>query len=310
MTQDRTIDKLTSEPDFSGVSSPERKSVDGGIFRGGYGSEVDWIGCVYVRCEFVGIEHAYAKVENCDFLGCVFTSCAFDHTRFKNTKFLPDASPLKRPCVLMNCSFTFSDLRETEFISAEVRGGSFSYSITNATTLLSLDILGLDTSFDGIVHRMARVPQSTQSTISLSLRGAYWDSYYRMQLRKPYLSGIFALVFWRTYWWIFGYELSLYRQAIVSIATTACFTLMVRIGAVYYSMFPMVSVSDEPLLLFRCLYFVTVTMTTLGYGDILPTRGSEYEIVEMSLVIAMVLAGYTLFGTLIARLVTLAHWPD
>lgn len=296
------------------------------------GATLSISGCEFIGCLFEDIADLKSiEVKNTRFTNCIFNRVSFEEAHLPGAFFqsiplaqIDHKSILTRPvssdhrvhipasCQLTTCSFHNADMREASFADVVTTSCNFKLALVDETTLFQISDRGSE--FAGFQYRRVRTMPETVDYIALAIRAGHWRKRFGRYSLRP--SRVIRDVMSRFFWLIFGYRLNIYRQMVVAIVSTVFFSILVCIAstnAAFNGIAPAWDYDDlqeallSPARIIRCVYFVVVCMTTLGFGDINCAPANNYSHI---LVMLIVVTGYTLLSTLIARLITIINWPD
>lgn len=287
--------------DFGPVLSLSNCSASEAMFESVAAVKVAFETCTFYRCVFKNLSWHQAAINDCEFDSCIFLNCDFSSASLARSRFHGFVhDDLHLSCNFKQCNFTGCELQGAELNGLAVVTCKFDYSQTDSRTLLMLDHLDARTSFVGMSFSAARIAPSTRSQISLAIQRSFWHSVFADRERG------LCRHLWRLFWFLFGYGFDLRRLLTTATISILFFSLFVGIAS-RYSAFQQNDGSTTPIPPSQCVSFVISTMTTLGFTDITPAPTS---VLGHSLVICMFALGYILFAALIARLTTIANWPE
>ena len=312
--------------------------MDGASFSDVLAKNITLTNCTFRNTTFKNLKWHKCKITKCKFSECRFEQCDFSNADFSGSQFLGslsffdhalladrrDGLPAHKPshqgtgikdksAWLVDCNFHNAILLGVEFHDARINRCVFTNTRMNSDTLLDLRFNDSSASFDGSGYKSARIPPATAANIAWTLRRSYWLSViygtHEAASASPWrrVYSFFTRAFWWSFWGIAGFGLSLHRQAIITLLAYSFFVFMSFVVACHGAIEGIDNAKPMPMVFIHCMYFTAVTMTTLGYGDM---SASIDSIAAQLLVIGMVGTGYTLFGALIARLITIVNWPE
>ena len=241
---------------------------------------------IFLKCVFLKQEFSDMTINNCQFEECTFTACSFDDVEFHKTEFIN--------CWIAKPKFqkTYLDPNSIKFNFEEWKIGA-----SNINTTL----------FQRLESNMRDIHQEDFS------RSAHiqFQRYRRWQSRYESKKSNFILKFshWKDYFINFAYDLlllygyGLYRAILVTIILIALFS----VGLDYFWREISLTSNVSGLTVKNCdffqkVYFLVVTATTLGYGDITP-RSSFGMIFVITLLALSVIWTATLTALIVKRLV-------
>ena len=287
----------------------EKCDYNGAIFDRVEAETVRFKDCIFEHVRFIGLRWHQATFTNCRFIDCEFASCDFSRSTFLKCSVRTSernvGSSNSTSTDMQDTIFDHGEFSETSITGVTVSGtSSLAYVLTDQKCFLSFRRIGTSVGFDGLSLAIPRFDPQTQSQIALHQQRSFWKARFR---EKPVSS-----LLWRFFWFLSGYGFSLRRLVTSTLLLLAIFTVVVYQMSLH-GHFPDLVPSSLPTQTFpqihrgiRSLYFVVVTMTTLGFGDVSPDKGSASG--ALFIVLCSV-TGYTLFGLFIARVATSTQWP-
>lgn len=258
--------------------------------------------CTFKHCVFRNLSWNAATIVDCTFESCIFLNCAFAHASLIRSRFSGLVNTdLRLSCEMKKCDFSYTDLQGTEFTGIAVTECAFDYSITDSRTLLSLDHLDGTTSFVGMSFSSARIAPSTRSRISLAIQRSFWQSVFDDPHRRV------RSCLWRAFWFLFGYGFDLRRLVVSAMTTLGLLSILVHIASQHCAFQHIVDGKMTCLTLPQSFHFVILTMIAPDFSDITASPGS---LPGTLLVLLISATGYLFLAALVARLTTIANWPE
>lgn len=285
--------------DFGNTLTLSNCQVTEGHFERVLASSINLRGCQFLNCRFKTLKWHSATLSSCRFIGCIFEDCDFASSNLSHSVIESEVAPISSSR-LVRCTLDYASIQSALISNTSIAKGSYRMLITNTETLFDVDLQDDLTPFDGAEAWHARMSTQTQKAILLSLRRNYWDSQLNAR-HKNWASKLF----WRLLWSLFNYDLRLSRQAVAGASMVSIYASLASMMANTGS-FPKLEGGSSLWVLAKSYYFVIATMTTLGYGDIVPSTDS---VLALTLSVVSTLTGVILFGTLVARLVSIMTWP-
>ncbi|MBN2724620.1 MAG: pentapeptide repeat-containing protein [Deltaproteobacteria bacterium] len=293
--------------DFSG------KEITGVDFSFINLSRADFTDCIlkkvnFFKCNLDGSRFDGAEITMCEFTGATLKNSSFNDTHGVETGFgAVDMTGSRfvgacvRNCtfsksIIADCDFSMADLYEsrmmecrfcgTDFTNADLRRVNFSFSSFDYTVLRESDLRESSLSY---VSDFETADWFATDFRNINFVGAYQlrrfiidQNYLEEFKRKSFFNRI---VF---YFWLISSDCgrSMIRWVLLTVGVALVFSFLYATVAIDYG-FHRTWMSP--------LYFSFVTLTTLGFGDIVPI-----SVPAQVLVIIEVLTGYGLLGGALA----------
>ena len=199
------------------------------------------------------------------------------------------------------------NLEQTNLYFARLEAACFPRAIVDSSTLLWGCTVDRKTDFSSVALELARIQPATRELLRYNVRRNYWERWYVFRDWGEYPGckrkrGVFehqAYNCVRAFWWISDYGLRTWRIIVTFFGLAFVFAL------VYWLWPSSVMVNGEIgdiRGLWHAVYFSVVTMTTLGFGDIVANPDSW---IGQTLLMVQVILGYVLLGALITRFAVL-----
>jgi putative transposase len=307
--------------------------LEGYTFRNCSFNLCDLTGAVFKQCAFRGIVIENSNLRDARFIDCQFEDVAISTSTLVLARFLKTSM---KSCKVYDCEcgkseFT-GDSLPTEIVDTEVslcnldnsswqnlvfRRCNFTFNAINNQALLMNVTVDSFTSFEGTNVELARCASELVIKLKRNKREANLLASYNAA------RGISkALKYVECQFWIAtGYDTSFRALLVPSISVWVSFSILLFLSTIsnstlsfgyirFHNLSGSLSSSDcWPTFIFSiiehlvtCFYYVLVTTTTLGYGDIYPTT-----IIAKIYVIILLMTGYavfTLIATRIAKSIT------
>jgi uncharacterized protein YjbI with pentapeptide repeats len=229
---------------------------------------------------------------------------------------------------LQDANLARVSLQGTSLVETKLCGVYARFAMVDGVTLLDECLVDDGTDFAGVGLDNARLAGQLKARLKRNIRKQHWEGHiyqYKKwsadqgQLVESSTDPIIHkgrytqqpfLQLARPFWWVSDYGSSAARLLLVFLAVSWVFAFLYLLPTVCSYIPPFVQGLDTykgqqlafGLRCIRALYLSIVTMTTLGFGDIIPYPLSY---VGHILVIVQVCLGYLLLGALITRLAVL-----
>ena len=203
------------------------------------------------------------------------------------------------------------NLEGANLYKCKISGTDFQRSTVDSSTSMYQCEVDSETDFRCVALDSIGIDATTKRLLEVNIRRKNWDDWYwrttwqeEKKLTNRNLVRYITTVPIRFFWWIADYGAS--PRNIIK----AFFLVLFLFAFIYWGNSKSISnlqsqrgISSEKTSrvnsFIRCVYFSTVTMTTLGYGDIHPEKDSKWMQIA---VIVQVLMSYMLLGALITYL--------
>lgn len=193
-------------------------------------------------------------------------------------------------------------LQGTDLWRAHLEGANCGYAITDGATLLVECTTDSRTDFSGVGLRSARIESQLKSRLEGNCRRFKWENWYKGN------RGYRSFLNWpvKSFWWMSKYGQSVPRVILTFFLLALIFSGLYCIPGVVDGLYVVgeTSLVTVPgwLVPFRAVYFSIVTMTTLGFGDVVASPLSFWGHIILTI---QVILGYVLLAALVSRLAIL-----
>ena len=258
------------------------------------------------RCNLEGADLLAAKLRGADLTECKARQAGFGQAHLDDVRAF---GANFQGATLSNATLSNADLRSVELQGARMRGADLSRVDLSGADLRDADLTeacALETIFDGADVRSATVTRimhyQTASFIGADIRNVDFCRAYAMRrfiMDQNYLHEFRTrnrscqVLYWL--WWITSdCGRSFVRWGLCTLVVAVVFAGLYTQVAVDYG--------DHETAL-SPLYYSIVTLTTLGYGDVLPTSDAAQALVMIQVVIGYVMLGgmLSMFSNKMAR---------
>lgn len=211
-----------------------------------------------------------------------------------------------------------ANLDAVDLSGADIRAVTASRALVSGATTLEGCVCDRHTDFSNVALGAARVEPGLRGVLERNVRQKAWEVWYR----RDWLRYLTISLPVRVFWWISDYGHSTRRILLVFTFLSVLFagvyywsdlqspgTLVRNLSRPDSHSTDAMAVSVEAhtrgaslpamVVFWRALYFSTVTMTTLGFGDL---SAAPYSGLGHVLLMLQVLSGYVLLGAFITRL--------
>jgi len=201
---------------------------------------------------------------------------------------------------LEDASLNGANIEDAIFLETYLQGASLRACIVNGRTWINTRQIDNHTDFRGVALGSVRIESTPRQRLEYNKRRLNWEDWYEDHQLQQWMV--------RLFWLMSNYGASTLRvitsfMIVVAVFSSLYFVLALKNIRVLDGLCEDPAQSSSRGLhlkmLFRCVYFSIVTMTTLGFGDIKAHRKST---VGQFIVVAQVVCGYLLLGALITRL--------
>jgi hypothetical protein len=200
-----------------------------------------------------------------------------------------------------------ANLRGAYLTDSKLQGADFSRAIVDGGTLIWTYEVDRETKFEGVGLDAARIYPRTKQLLECNVRRMNWEEWYQFkdwyQYRPKDKRNNFSRIFLKNtvgwFWWISDYGISTKRIVYTFFRLAFIFALLYRIFPNFVKVYGIVG---DIRGFWHALYFSVVTMTTLGFGDIVANPDSW---VGQTLLMVQVILGYVLLGALVTRFAVL-----
>ena len=205
-----------------------------------------------------------------------------------------------------------ADLQGAKLREANLAGTNFEIAVVDGGTLIWKCKINRYTNFEGVGLDSAQIDSATKQLLEYNIRRKNWEEWYKSESKNKWIIKMRRLTTFpiRLFWWISNYGISTVRIILLFFLCSFMFTSIYYIwgmiaspGIVDNLFVDKNGIAIESWIVpFRTMYFSTVTMTTLGFGDIYTNAHSVCGHILISL---QVILGYFLLGALVTRLAVL-----
>lgn len=271
-------------------------------------SQADLRDCTVVRANLSGCVLYQARLDRSEFTGSDLSRANFDRVQAAGTCFgmsdLRDASLFEsdlRGATLTRANLTGADLRCANLTDARARESTLTQAVLDRAKLRNVDLEDAEVtgaSFDEVDLRGSRLRRVSGFEralwIGADLRDIDFTGAYRLRrfaMDQNYLEEFRARGGWHRLvyrlWWLTS-------DCGRSVTRWTVFTLLVAAAFAGAFAFTDVDYGDHPTAI-SAFYYSVVTLTTLGYGDVLPVSTSAKILAMLE-----VLCGYMLVGGMLS----------
>ena len=216
---------------------------------------------------------------------------------------------------LQNACLGDTKMQMADLVGTYLQNTDATYSMVDGSTLLFGCKIDKNTDFSGVGLGDARIEPRLRVALGNNIRRIQWQSWIK---EGPFWKKTLKFLLVKPFWHISDYGGSTFRIAIWFLI------LSIGFAALYYGfglydyyykgtaynpgivngLFPWKFHPDylHPNLILRSLYFSFVTMTTLGFGDML---ANEHHWLGHLLLMCQIIIGYILFGAMVTRFAVL-----
>lgn len=194
---------------------------------------------------------------------------------------------------LLGANVRYAFLKAANLHHAFLQGANFPYAVVDGETLLDTDKIDQNTNFASVGLTSARLKPGLADSLLYNIRKKRWAEWYdqgNIFLRLIKKSLI------QPFWLISDYDRSTSRIILIFISLVLVFALI-------YWMNPEMIHNLEPnesfCKLYRTLYFSTVTMITLGFGNMNAHPDSFWGNTMVSF---QIISGYVILAALVTRI--------
>ena len=198
-----------------------------------------------------------------------------------------------------------ANLEGSDLSLAHLEGADFEAAIVNGETFIWDPSYNRKTSFYGVGLRSARVEPGLRADLEAYNRRFKWEKWYKENRKR---NNIFNPIvpFIKAFWWMSDYGKSAPKVIGTFFGLAVIFAVLYCIPGLVdglYTTGEVIQVAVPRWVIpFRALYFSIITMTTLGFGDIV---ANPTGILGHILLTIQVLLGYVMLAALLSRLAVL-----